>query len=410
MTLPPVSALQSAIPVAETMAAAARVRAMRAQGLDVIALTLGEPDFASPEEAVAAAHNAALAGETRYPAVGGTSALKEAIRAKFLRDNGLEFSADEILVGNGARQIIFDALIATLDPGSEVIIPTPYWNAYPLLTRMGGGVPVFVPCRRDKGFLPRPESLAAAVTPNTRWLVLNFPNNPSGAVARADDLVGIARAMAPHEHVWIMADDMYEHLVLDGSAHVTLAQVAAAACEPALSTLARRVLTISGVSKTYAMPGWRVGFAGGAAELIAAMAKVQGQATGGVSPMAQAAAAAALNGQQHRVAGMRAVYASRCDTVYARLADIPGIFCHRPAAAFYLFPDVSAFFGKSTSQGRLIYTDEDFCAALLDEAHVAAVHGTAFGSPGHIRISTAAADNLLDEACTRIARFCAGIS
>ena len=396
------------------MAATARARAMRAQGLDVIALTLGEPDFASPDEAIEAAHAAALAGETRYPAVGGTPELKAAIRAKFVRDNGLHFADDEILVGNGAKQIIYDALIATLDPGSEVIIPAPYWNAYPLVAQMGGGVPVFVPCLREDGFLPRPEALAAAVTPKTRWLVLNFPNNPSGAVARAGHLEAIARALAPHEHVWIMSDDMYEHLVLDGSAHVTLAQVAAQLAantnEPALAALASRVLTISGVSKTYAMPGWRVGFAGGAAPLIAAMAKVQGQATGGVSPLAQAAAAAALNGPQQRVAEMRAVYTRRRDAVFARLTEIAGMECHCPEGAFYLFPDIRAFFGRYSRSGHIVYTDEDFCRALLDEAHVAAVHGTAFGVPGHIRISTAAADDLLDQACIRIRQFCEGFS
>ena len=396
------------------MAATARARAMRARGIDVISLTLGEPDFATPEFAIEAAHEAALAGETRYPAVGGTPALKEAIRAKFARDNGLQFADDEILVGNGAKQIIYDALIATLDPGSEVIIPAPYWNAYPLIAQMGGGTPVFVPCLREDGFLPRPEALAAAVTPKTRWLILNFPNNPSGAVAHAGHLEAIARAMAPHRHVWIMSDDMYEHLVLDGSAHATLAQVAAQRAidmnEPALIALAGRVLTISGVSKTYAMPGWRVGFAGGAAALIAAMAKVQGQTTGGVSPLAQAAAAAALNGPQQRVSEMRAVYTGRRDTVFARLTDIAGLDCHRPEGAFYMFPDVTAFFGRRSPSGRIVYTDEDFCAALLDEAHVAAVHGTAFGAPGHIRISTAAADDLLDQACTRLARFCNGFS
>lgn len=374
---------------------------MRARGLDVIALTLGEPDFSSPDVAIRAAHHAAMSGDTRYPAVVGTVGLKDAIQRKFSRDSGLAFTHDEILVGHGARQVIFDALIATLDPGCEVIVPAPYWNAYPLIARMAGCIPVFVECAASDGFLPRPEALAAAVTPRTRWLVLNFPNNPTGAVARARDLAAIADAIAPHGHVWIMADDMYEHLILDGSRHVTLAEAA--------PHMRARVLTVSGVSKTYAMTGWRVGFAAGPAALIAAMARVQGQSTGGVSPIAQAAAAAALDGPQERIVTMRDTYRARRDLVHGLLVKIPGLRCHLPEGAFYLFPGIGAFLGTTSPAGRAIGDDEAFCAALLEEGLVATVHGAAFGLGGHVRISTATDEATLREACRRIAHFCASL-
>jgi aspartate aminotransferase len=400
--MPALASHLEGIPQAATMEAAQRARALRAQGIDVISLSLGEPDFATPAHVIEAAHEAALRGETKYPPVNGTPALIEAVRRKFARDNGLVFAPGEIIVGHGARQVIFDALTATLDPGSEIIVPAPYWNAYPLIARMAGATPVYVPCHARNGFLPDPAALAAAVTPRTRWLVLNFPNNPSGAVCSAAQLAEIADAMRPHVQVWIMADDMYEHLIHDGSAHATMAQVA--------PDLAERTLTISGVSKTYAMTGWRVGFGGGPARLVRAMSMVQGQSTGGVGPVAQAAAVAALDGPQDLVADMRAVYGARSRRVAAALNAIPGVSCTAPAGAFYVFPDISGLLGQRSPAGRAIGNDADFATALLEEAHVAAVAGAAFGVPGHLRLSTAASDAALDEACRRVTAFCASLS
>ena len=395
--MPALSERQSAIPAAATMAAAARARALAAQGRDIISLTLGEPDFASPPHAIEAAHQAALRGETKYPPVAGTPALKQAIRRKFLRDSGLDFPLDAILVGHGARQIIYDALTATLDAGDEVIIPTPTWNAYPLIARMAGATPIFLDCRQQDGFLPDPDAIARAITPRTKWLVLNYPNNPTGAVCPAAHLQAIATVLRRAPHVWVMADDMYEHLIHDGSRNATLAAVA--------PDLAPQVLTLSGVSKTYAMTGWRVGFAGGPAGLIAAMAKIQGQSTGGVSPITQAAATAALDGPQDQVRLMQATYAARSARAAASLAAIPGITCHRPQGAFYLYPCVAGLIGRTTPAGLNIDSDATLCTALLEEAGVAAVHGAAFGKSPYIRISTAASDAALDAACARIAAF-----
>jgi aspartate aminotransferase len=343
-----------------------------------------------------------LRGDTKYPAVGGSPALKSAIRAKFLRDSGLDFPPENILVGNGARQIIFDALIATLDEGDEVIIPSPYWNAYPLITRMAGATPVFVDCAETRGFLPDPHDIARAMTPRTKWLVLNFPNNPTGAICPESHLREIGRIMRGAPHVWVMSDDMYEHLVHDGSRNPTLAALA--------PELADRILTISGVSKTYAMTGWRVGFAGGPAGLITAMAKVQGQSTGGVSPIAQAAATAALDGPQDLVATMRAAYAARSRRVASALNAIPGLRCPAPAGAFYLYPSIAGLMGRTTPAGTRIDSDQAFCDALLEEAGIATVQGAAFGKSPHLRISTAASDAALEAACARIAAFCAALT
>ena len=399
--MPGLSARQSAIPEAATLAAAARVRALRAQGREVISLTLGEPDFASPPHAVQAAHDAALRGETKYPAVTGTPGLKSAIAAKALRDSGLRFSVDEILVGHGARQIIYDALTSTLDSGDEVVVPAPYWNAYPLIARMAGARPVFVDCNAAGAFLPDPDAVARAITPRTKWLVLNYPNNPTGAVCPAPHLHALAGVLRRAPHVWIMSDDMYEHLIHDGAPNATMAAEA--------PDLAHRVLTISGVSKTYAMTGWRVGFACGPARLIAAMARVQGQSTGGVSPIAQAAAQAALDGPQDLVGVMRATYAARSARA-ARVIDvIPGLRCPAPPGAFYLFPEIAGLVGRTTPGGTLLDSDEAFCAALLEEGSVATVHGAAFGKSPHMRMSTATDDASLDAACGIIASFCASL-
>jgi aspartate aminotransferase len=402
LKLPPLASHLAAIPQAATMAAAQRARALRAQGVDVISLSLGEPDFATPAHVVEAAHAAALRGETKYPPVDGTPALIAAIRRKFQRECGREFGADQILVGHGARQIIYDALTAVLEPGSEIIVPAPYWNAYPIIAQMAGATPVFVACREAEGFLPNADEVAAAVTPRTRFVVLNYPNNPSGAVMSAADLAAMAEVLRPHPQVWIMADDMYEHLIHSGAPNATMAAVA--------PDIADRVLTISGVSKTYAMTGWRIGFAAGPTRLIRAMSRIQGQSTGGVSPIAQAAATAALDGPQDLVGMMRETYAGRARRAAFALNAIPGITCRVPEGAFYVFPNVAALLGRRSPAGRVLTTDADFTEALVEEGHVAAVHGAAFGTPGHMRLSTAASDADLAEALGRIAAFCAALS
>jgi aspartate aminotransferase len=399
--MPQLAAHLQNIPVAATMAAAARARALRAEGRDIISLSLGEPGFPTPPHVVQAAHEAALNGETKYPPLDGTPALIASVRRKFLRDNGLDYPDAQILVGHGAKQIIYDALTATLDPGFEVIIPAPYWNAYPIVTALAGAVPVFVPCDPAGGFLPDPARIEAAITPRTRWLILNFPNNPSGAVCPASHLLALADRLRRHPHVWIMADDIYEYLIHDGTRHATMAELA--------PDLADRVLTISGVSKSYAMTGWRIGFAGGPARLIRAMSLVQGQATGGVSPVAQAAAVAALDGPQQSVADMRTIYAARARRISAHLDALPHLRCACPKGAFYVFVDIAGCIGRRSPAGRPIGSDADFCTALVDEAGVAAVHGAAFGLSPFVRLSIAAEDSLLDAACDRIGQFCSAL-
>ncbi len=383
---------------AATVAMTIRARAMRAEGKRVIALTIGEPDFDSPRHAIEAGYQAALAGRTKYPPQDGVPELKQAIQRKFKRDNGLDFALDQIMVANGGKGVIWDALMATVDPGDQVIIPAPYWGAYKLMTQFIGGEPVVVTCPQNNGFRLRPEDLEAAITPRTKWLVLNYPNNPTGAIASADDLHALAEVLLRHPHVWVMADDMYEHLTFDGLRHATLAAV-----EP---RLADRVLTISGVSKTYAMTGWRIGFAAGPRALIKAMVTVQGNVSAGISTVGQAAAAAALDGPQEGVEHMIAAYASRRDLVVGALNQAPGIVCHKPQGAFYVYPNVAGCLGKTTEGGRTIGSDEDLAMALLEEAHVAVVQGAAFGMSPYLRISYATGDDDLREACARIVAFC----
>jgi aspartate aminotransferase len=386
---------------AATVQMTIKARAMRAAGIDVIALTIGEPDFASPPHAIEAAHEAALAGETKYPPQDGTRALKEAVQRKFRRDHGLDYALDEIAVANGGKQVIWNALMATLDEGDEVIVPAPYWGAYPLMTQVLGGTPVVVNCPQNNGFRLRPEDLEAAITPRTKWLVLNFPNNPTGAACSRDDLAAIGAVMLRHPHVWIMSDDMYEHLVYGDFDFSTIAAV-----EPRLRD---RVLTVAGVSKTYAMTGWRIGFGAGPKDLIRAMVVMQGHATAGVSSIGQAAAVAALDGPQDLVAERAAIYRARRDRVVDALNAMPGISCHRPEGAFYVYPNIAGCLGRTTPAGKRIDTDEDFALACLEEAHVALVHGAAFGMSPYLRISYATDDASLDEACRRLAGFVASL-
>jgi len=387
--------------VAAAVAMTQRARELRAGGADVIQLTIGEPDFATPSHAIEAAHQAALRGETKYPPQDGTPALKAAVQRKFAREHGLDYGTDQIVVGHGGKQVIFDALLATVEQGDEVLIPTPYWSAYALMTHTVGGTPTFVSCPQNNGFRLRPEDLDAAITPRTRWLFLNFPNNPSGAACSRDELAAIGRVMLRHPHVWILSDDMYEHLVYDGFDYATLAAV--------VPDLRDRVLTVSGVSKTYAMTGWRIGFGAGPRDLIRAMVNMQGQATAGVSTVGQAAAAAALDGPQELVAERAAIYRRRRDLVVDMLNAIPGIACHKPEGTFYVFPNVAGCLDRVSAAGRRIATDEDFATALLEENHVATVHGAAFGMSPYLRISYATSEAALAEGGRRIAAFVAGL-
>jgi aspartate aminotransferase len=371
---------------------------LKARGLKVISLSQGEPDFATPAHALEAAHQAALAGQTTYTPQEGTQALKRAVQTKFQRDNGLDYALDEIMVGNGGKQIIFNAMLATLDDGDEVIIPAPYWVSYTEITRLFGGKPVVVDCSENNGFRLRPEDLEAAITPRTRWLVLNFPNNPSGACAGRQDIRAIADVMLRHPHVLILTDDMYEHLRFDEAEFSTIAEV-----EPRLRD---RVLTVNGVSKTYAMTGWRVGFCGGPLPLIKAMARVQSQSTGGISSISQAAAVAALEGPQDYLRERAAVYRERRDLALSILAKAPGLRCRKPEGAFYLFANIAGCLGKVTAAGTRIESDQGFVMALLREQGVAAVHGAAYGMSPFFRISYATSDALLSEGCERIVAFC----
>ncbi len=374
-----------------------KVRALRDAGHDVVSLVLGEPDFATPANAIEAAHQAALRGDTKYPPYDGTRALKEAVQRQFRRDHGLEYALDEILVSNGAKQILFNALMATVNEGDEVVIPVPCWFAYTLMTRLVGGEPVLVSCPQNNGFRLRPEDLEAAITPRTKWLMLNYPNNPTGAVASRAELAALAEVLLRHPHVWILSDDMYEHLYYSEERYATLAEV-----EPRLRD---RTLTVSGVSKTYAMTGWRIGFAGGPKDLIRGMGAVQGHATAGVSTVGQAAAVAAMDGPQEGVAERTAIYRRRRDYVVDALNACPGISCHRPEGAFYVFPDIAGCIGKTTAGGRLLNTDEDFANALLEEQHVALTHGAAFGMSPYLRLSYATDEASLAKGMERIAAF-----
>ena len=385
-------------PVAATVAMTVRARQMREAGTDVVMLTIGEPDFSSPPHAIEAAHQAALRGETKYPPQDGTPALKQAIRRKIARDSGLDAPLDQIMVSNGGKQVIFNALMATVEEGDEVVIPTPIWGAYPLMAKVVGGVPVSVPCPQNNGFKLRPEDLDAAITPRTKWLVLNFPNNPTGAACSADEMRALADVMLRHPDVWILSDDMYEHLLYTGEPHATMAAV-----EP---RLADRTLTVSGVSKTYAMTGWRIGFGFGPRELIRAMVAMQGQISAGVSTVGQAAAVAALDGPQEDVAVRREAYRRRRDLVVDALQRCPGITCHRPEGAFYVYPGVAGLLGRTTPGGRQLDTDADVAMALLEEAHVACVAGTAFGMSPYLRLSYATDEASLRTAMQRIEAFC----
>lgn len=383
-----------------TIAMTTRAAELRAQGRNIIGLSAGEPDFDTPVHIRDAAKAAIDAGHTRYTAVDGTPSLKRAICDKFARENGLDCTPSQITVGTGGKQILFNALMATLDEGDEVIVPAPYWVSYPDMVLLAGGRPVIVECGLDQGFRLTPDALEAAITPRTKWLILNSPSNPSGAGYDREAMQALTDVLLRHPQVWVLADDIYEHLVFDGFEFVTPAQV-----EPRLKD---RTLTMNGVSKAYAMTGWRIGYGAAPESLIKAMAKLQSQSTSNPCSISQYAAEAALTGPQDYVTESRAVFQRRRDLVVAGLNECPGIDCPVPQGAFYVYPSIKGLIGKSSAEGRIITDDQAFANALLDETGVAVVFGAAFGLSPHFRISYATSDAQLAEAVARIRRFCEG--
>ncbi|WP_087004806.1 pyridoxal phosphate-dependent aminotransferase [Rhizobium sullae] len=386
------------VSISASAAMTQRARELAANGIKVVSLSSGEPDFPTPAHAIEAAHAAALAGDTKYPPMDGTPALKSAIIRKFKRDNNLDYDASQIVVSGGGKQVIFNAMLATCNPGDEVVIPTPSWVSYADIVKFAGGVPVAVPCHEETGFKLRPEDLEAAITPRTKWLFLNFPNNPTGAACSRAEMAAIAKVMLRHPHVWIMTDDIYEHLVYDDFQFCTIAEV-----EPRLY---ERVLTMNGVSKAYAMTGWRLGFCAGPKDLISAVSNVNGQNGGGIATLTQAAAIAALDGPQDLLKERAAIYKERRDFVLDKLSEVDGLRCHRPEGAFYIYPNISGLIGKTSKGGRKIKADVDFVMALVEEHHVATVQGAAYGMSPFFRISYATSMEQLGEGCARIAQFC----
>jgi aspartate aminotransferase len=384
-----------------TIAISTVARRMIAEGKNVISLSQGEPDFDTPRNVKDAAIKALENGQTKYTDVAGTPALRKAVVEKFKRDSGIEYKPEEIIISTGAKQVLFNAMLGTLNAGDEVIIPSPCWVSYPDIVTLSDGKPVLVPCSQNNGFKMRPEDLEAAITPKTRWFMLNNPCNPTGAAYSAEDLRPICDVLLRHPHVWVLTDDIYDSLVYGGFKPATIVAV-----EPKLKD---RTLTVHGVSKAYAMTGWRIGFAGGPVQLIKAMDKLQSQSTSNPNSIAQAAAVEALTGQQETVESMRKVFEERRNLVVSMLNQAPGIHCSNPDGAFYVYPSIHGCIGKTSKGGKVINDDEAFALALLDEEGVATVHGAAFCYPGYIRISYANATEELTEAMTRIQRFCSGL-
>lgn len=385
----------------QTMAISALAAEMRAAGKDVIGLSAGEPDFPTPQNIREAGIRAIEEGKTRYTAADGIPELKEAVCAKFRRDNGLDYEPAQISIGAGGKQTLYNALMASLNPGDEVVIPAPYWVSYPDMVMLAGAEPVIVPAGIETEFKITPDALDAAITPKTRWFVFNSPSNPTGALYSRDEIKGLTDVLKAHPHVWVMSDDMYEHLVYDGCAFQTPAEV-----EPELHA---RTLTCNGVSKAYAMTGWRIGYAAGDAALIGGMRKLQSQSTSNPCTVSQWAALEALNGTQEFIAANNERFARRRDLAVAAMSEIDGVECPKPAGAFYIYPSIAGLIGKTSQGGRGIDTDEAFATALLEEAGVAVVFGAAFGASPAFRISYATSDEALAEACGRIGDFCAGL-
>ncbi|MEX0810504.1 MAG: pyridoxal phosphate-dependent aminotransferase [Dongiaceae bacterium] len=384
-----------------TMAVTQKARDLQAAGRKVIGLGAGEPDFDTPDNIKAAAIKAINGGDTKYTNVDGTPALKQAIVEKFKRENNLDYETSQVSVASGGKQIIYNAMVASVNEGDEVIVPAPYWVSYPDIALLCGGEPVFVRCPENNGFKMRPEDLEAAITPKTKWLILNSPGNPTGAAYSRSELKALTDVLMRHKQVWVLTDDMYEHLVYDGFQFATPAEI-----EPGLKD---RTLTMNGVSKAYCMTGWRIGYAAGPHELIKAMAKVQSQSTSNPCSISQAASVEALRGPQEFIAAHNAVFRERRDIVVEMLNKAPGLTCHKPEGAFYVYPSCAGAIGRKTPQGKVIETDEDFVTYLLDQAEVAAVQGAAFGLSPHFRISYATSTELLREACTRIQKACAAL-
>jgi aspartate aminotransferase len=399
--MPLLSAALGRISPSPTLAMTSRVLELKGQGVQVIGLAAGEPDFDTPDFVKDAAIEAIRSGKTKYTNVDGTAELKAAIVAKFKRDNGLSYEPGQISVNVGGKHTLFNALVATVEAGDEVIIPAPYWVSYPDIVQYCGGTPVIVAAGAAQGYKITPAQLDAAITPKTKWLILNSPSNPTGAAYSEAELKALGEVLLRHPHVWVMADDMYEHITYGDFQFTTIAQV--------VPELYERTLTVNGCSKAYAMTGWRIGFAGGPVQIIKAMSKLQSQSTSNPCSIAQAAATAALNGPQDFLAERNAAFERRRDLVCAMLNEVDGIHCPRPDGAFYVYPDVSGLIGKSTPEGKVIANDEALIDYFLDTKRVAAVHGKAFGLEPCFRISYATSEQELTEACTRIQEACAAL-
>jgi aspartate aminotransferase len=385
-----------------TMVVTQKARDLKAKGRDIISLSVGEPDFDTPDNIKNAAIDAIRRGETKYPPVLGIPPLREAIAKKFSRENGLDYKASDTIVGTGGKQILYNAFLVTMNPGDEVIIPAPFWVSYPEMVAINGGDPVIVPTRIEDGYKLLPEALDRAITPRTKWVLLNSPSNPSGAAYTRSELKALTEVLLKHPHVWVLTDDMYEHLVYGDFEFTTPVQV-----EPALKP---RTLTMNGVSKAYAMTGWRIGYAAGPAELIKAMDMVQGQQTSGACTVAQWAAVEALNGPQDFIPKSRKAFEERRDLVVSMLGQAKYLTCPKPEGAFYVYPSCAEAIGRKTPSGKVIATDEDFVGELLEAEGVAAVHGSAFGQGPNLRVSYATSLEVLETACRKIQTFTASLT
>jgi len=404
MPLPPNFLAESLgrIKPSPTIAVTTKARELKAAGMDVIGLGAGEPDFDTPQNIKDAAIKAINDGQTKYTAVEGIPELRAAIAAKFKRENKLDYKPSQTFVSPGGKTILFNALMATVNPGDEVIVPAPYWVSYPDIVQLGGGKPVIIECALEDGFRLTPEALEKAITPRTKWLIFNQPSNPTGACYTREQLKGLTDVLMKHPHVWVLTDDMYEHLVYGGFKFTTILEV-----EPSLYD---RTLTMNGVSKAYAMTGWRIGYCAGPEDLIKAMAKLQSQSATNATSISQWAAVEALNGTQDFIPKFQQVFEERRDLVVSMLNQASGIECPRPEGAFYVYPSIRKLIGKKTPKGKVIDSDEAFATALLEDTGVAVVHGAAFGLSPFFRISYATSNKALEEACKRIQSFCAALA
>ncbi|MFV0297698.1 MAG: pyridoxal phosphate-dependent aminotransferase [Hyphomicrobiaceae bacterium] len=389
------------IGVSATMGVSAKARALAAEGREIIILSQGEPDFETPPNIKAAGIKAIQDGKTKYTDTDGIPELKDAVAAKFKRENGLDYKRSQISIGTGGKQVLFNALMATINPGDEVVMPAPCWVSYADIVQLCGGKPVFANCRIEDGYKLKPDVLDKAITPKTKWFMFNAPSNPTGAAYTREEIKALTDVLMKHSHVWVMTDDMYEHLLFDGLEFFTLAQV-----EPGLY---ERTLTVNGVSKAYCMTGWRIGYAGGPEALIKQMGKLQSQSTSNPSSISQWAAIEALNGPQDFIKTNAQAFSERRDLVVSMLNQANGIKCPKPQGAFYVYPSCAGTIGKTTASGKTINNDEDFVTALLEDEGVAAVHGAAFALSPFFRVSYALDNASLEEACRRIQRFCGGL-